>query len=370
MIEGPRGTRLEERESLREVVDTVFRISVMDEYPQLFRDGNLENCRVILGGGRIISHVGLTQQQASIFGCTVGVGCIGAVATYEGHRRKGYATKLFDDASAKCYADNIDFMIVSGDRSLYRRPGCRQVGLDYQATIPVAEAEKFDAGVSIVPGTEADIPTISAIYRNEALRFLRPREVYEHAFTSVAMNRLSGFWLIKKKNAVRGYVVVSGRGTAIRLAEYAGERLSILGTLAQISMQYDCQNVSLHIRGSDQLMRDLLSEGGVQLQTAHASGTVQIVNFPQLMDRMRPHFEEILGAAAASHLQFTADDGAYQIRFGSDQIAIPDRGELAHLIFGTREEVAADRLAGGGTAAALMRHVLPIPALFPGLNHV
>ncbi|MBI1924661.1 GNAT family N-acetyltransferase [Candidatus Poribacteria bacterium] len=374
MIEGPRGTRSEEREPLRQLVGNVFRPSLMDEYPQLFHDGNLENCRIILEDGKIVSHVGLTQQWASILGCTVGVGCIGGVGTDKAHRGKGYATQLFDDASAKCYAEGFDFMIISGDRSLYRRAGCRKVGRGYEATIAVEQAERFDAGVSIVSCTEADIPTLSAIYRAEPVRFLRPREVYERALDCcVVMNRFSGFWLIKKGDAVRGYAIVSkpsDRDTTVRIAEYAGERTTILGAFAQIGKAYHRQNVALHILGVDGLMRDLLSECGIALKPSHSAGTVQIVNSPQLMARMRPYFEEILGAAEASRLHFTAEEGAYQIRYDADSLTIPERGELAHLIFGTREEMVADHLAGEGKVAELMRRVLPIPALWYGINYV
>jgi predicted acetyltransferase len=346
----------------------------MEEYPQLFHDGNLENCRVILEDGQIVSHVGLTQQWASIFGCKVGVGCIGGVGTLETHRGRGYATKLFDDASVKCYAEGYDFMIISGDRRLYRLAGCRKVGLDYEATLSLTDAEKFSAGVSIAQAAKADIPKMSAIYRNEPVRFVRPREVYERAFeSSVVMNRFSSFWLILKGDALRGYAIVSKPregGTGVWIAEYAGERSSILSALPQIASHYNRQRASLHVSGNDVLMQSLLTEKGVSLEPTHSAGTVQIVNFPQLMDRMRPYFSEVLGDADASRLQFSAENGAYQIRYGTDVITIPERGEAAHLIFGTREEMAANRLAGGGKATELMREVLPIPALWYGINYV
>jgi hypothetical protein len=258
-------------------------------------------------------------------------------------------------------------MIVSGDRSLYRRAGCRKVGHDYDATITASHAQRLDTGASIVACTKADIPTLSAIYRTEPVRFLRPPRMYEHAFQC---NRFSGVWLIKKEDSVRGYVIASQGRETVRLAEYAGERSSILGAAVQLAKHYDCQNVGLHILGVDRLAQNILSEAGTELQPGHASGTVHIVNFPQLMDRMRPYFTEILGESETRRLEFTADDGAYQIRYDEDSITIPDRGELAHLIFGTHEEAVADRLGDDGKAAEVMRQVLPIPALSYGINYV
>ena len=374
MIEGPRGTRPDERELLKACVGTVFRSSLMDEYPQLFHNGNLDNCRIILDNGRIVSHVGLTQQWASIFGCRVGVGCIGGVGTLKEHRGKGYATKLFDDASAKCYAEGYDFMIISGDRALYRRAGCRSVGLDYHATLETRDAARFDVGVSIVEAKPADIPKLSVVYCREPVRFIRPREMFERAFeSSVVMNRFSNFWLIYQGESLRSYAIVSKPrqdGESIRIAEYAGERVSVLGALTQIAAFYNRRRVNLHVSGHDTVMQGLLQESGVRLEPTHAAGTVQIVNFAQLMERLRPYFAEVLGEATANQLWFTATDGGYQIRYGGDVITIPDCGEAAHFIFGTREEIVADRLASGGKAGELMREVLPVPALWYGINYV
>ena len=65
-MEGPRGARIEEAESLKELVGLVFRKTLWEEYPQLFHDGNLKNCRVVVEDGKVVSHIGMTEQMASI----------------------------------------------------------------------------------------------------------------------------------------------------------------------------------------------------------------------------------------------------------------------------------------------------------------
>lgn len=381
-MEGPRGTRFEEAESLKDLVGLVFRKSLWEEYPQLFHEENLENCRVIIEDGKVVSHIGMTEQRASIFGCQVGVSCIGAVSTHPEYRNRGFATKAFYDACAKAYADGIDFMIVSGDRSLYRRAGCRRVGEDYSLEVDSELASRFESsGYSLKFGTKDDIPTISQLYRSEPIRFIRTRETYQRAFDcSFVMNRSSDFIIVQKNGSVRAYLIVqqprNDEEKVVQVAEYAGERSSILSSLNLVINHYKLEGLRLHVYGTDTTMRDIILEKKAELQVSHASGTVLIINYSQFMNRMYPYFENIIGAKETDKLQFLEFDENYRIIYVDDQVVIPDRGELAHILFGTVESnpcgcsMVAERLADGGKAGEIMQEVLPIPALWYGINYV
>ena len=104
-MEGPRALRADELESLRELVDEVFRKnsprSMFDDYPQLFNQGNLHRLRVCVDDGKVVTHIGYTERFASILGCTVKVGCIGAVATHPDYRGRGLATRTLLDVFEK-----------------------------------------------------------------------------------------------------------------------------------------------------------------------------------------------------------------------------------------------------------------------------
>ena len=104
-MEGPRGLLAWELGSLRELTDIVMRPGLVDQFPHLFDEENLENLRVCLYAGRCVSHVGMIQRDASLFGCRVRVGCIGAVSTHPDYRRRGLASACFDDALRKAGQD-------------------------------------------------------------------------------------------------------------------------------------------------------------------------------------------------------------------------------------------------------------------------
>jgi GNAT superfamily N-acetyltransferase len=103
-IAEPRAARWSELDQLRELTDTVFWSGLMDKYPQLFCEDNVENLRVIEADGKVVSLVAMTQHWASIFGCTVKASCLGAVCTYEAYRGRGFASLLVEDAIRMCWS--------------------------------------------------------------------------------------------------------------------------------------------------------------------------------------------------------------------------------------------------------------------------
>ena len=375
-MEGPRGLRSEEMSSLRRLTDICFWEGLVDKYPQLFNEDNLENLRVIVEKGEVISHVGMTEQWASIFGCQLRVACIGAVCTHPEYRMRGLATKLFDDACAKAYADGVDFMIVSGSRGLYLRAGCRPiVGCDFEVSVTPEHIPLFsDDGITVEPCSRRDLPIIAAIYRREPVRFLRRLEDYQRAFTCRhVMDRESEFLLIKKGGSPRAYVILprpSEERPKVRIGEYAGERISLVNALGLIIQRYpDLEEMVLHILGCDNLLKSLIEEKGLQPRPSNSAGTVRIINFPQLMKRMRPYFEEIIGYKEARRLRFLEEGGRFIIKYDADQVVIPDRSEAVQLIFGSKD-APVELLLTDGRLSDLLREILPIPLPWYGINFV
>jgi predicted N-acetyltransferase YhbS len=306
-MQGPRGLRPEELPSLRELTGTVFRPRLVDEYPQLFHEENFENLRVCLDGdGRCVSHVGMTTQPASLFGCTIQVGCIGAVGTLPDYRGQGLASRCFDDAVEKARHDGTDILLVSGDRSLYRRRGCLPVGRDtvFTLTREAAAAEPSPLSVTVEPWTDDDLPRAMDAYRREPVRFRRAPEDYRRALDcGVVMNRPTEFLAVRENGAFRGYLLVGrrdGEGTPLRVAEFAGDRRALLAALPEALRRVpDAPEIGWQVSGHDVLFRDLCAAAaGLTGSPASAPGTVKLVNFPQLLERMRPLWDELLGAAA------------------------------------------------------------------------
>lgn len=374
--DGIHGVGAEDFEGLRALVETVFWEGLVEKYPHMYTLENGENLRVVVENGKVVSHCGIIERHASIFGCTVKVASLGGVATYEEHRGKGHATRLFGDCVRKCERDGVDFMLVSGYRKMYHRFGCRYVGKDWNFSLSATDTERFDdAGVEVAEATLEDAPDIADIYRREPVRWLRPPSDYEHGMTGYVMNRPAKWLVVRADGALRGYVILSGsrrepESREASLAEFAGDRRAVVGALGKVVRGEGLERLSLHVMGCDSVTKEMLEARGLEGRPANASGTVMIINFLQFMERMRPYFEERLGTKAAEGLVFLEKGEKMVFALGRDQVVAEDRGQAVCLIFGTLDGAEEPLLQAGGDAGEALREVFPLQALWYGVNYV
>jgi GNAT superfamily N-acetyltransferase len=376
-MEGPRGLRDGELEPLRQLTSVVFRPTMVDQYPHLFCEENFANLRVMWDGDRCVAHVGMATRRATLFGCAVQVGCIGAVGTLPEYRGQGLASRCFDDAVDKAYRDGTDYLLVSGDRDLYRRRGCLPVGNDEVFSLPadaamppVLAAAEQRLPVTINPLTDADLPLVMDCYRREPVRFSRTPEDYRRALRcGVVMNRPAEFLIVREEGAFRGYLIVGQRGENVRAVEFAGDRRAILAALPAVYRRYVAHNLGWQVSHHDALFRDLCAAAGLPGTSVGVPGTVKLVNFPQLMERMRAYWEEVLGTRAATCLAFAQHGDEYVIRFGTDELVL-NRDDATRLLFGTIDGAQAQRLPGCGELTEALGKILPLPCLWYGMNYV
>jgi len=372
--DGIRSLRPDELDKLEELLGAVFRPSLVDDCPHLYTGDNAANLRVVVRDGKLVSHMGTLRRYACLGGCTVRVACLGGVATLEERRGQGYATDLLDDALRSCRQDGVDFMYVSGYRRLYHRRGSRRVGRDWTFTVTREHtAELSDPGIEVAPATDADVPDLATLYRTEPVRWLRPPSDFANALRGLVMNRPSRVLLLRQGGTPRGYVVLhQPAGEAAeegRIMEYAGDRQAVVSVLGRLVEEYGLASLALHVMGCDSLLQGLLQERGLTGQLSPTAGTAMLVNFEQLMERLRPHFVERVGPELAASLVCCQRDEIITFGCGGDQVVAGNAGQAAELIFGTPDRVEECLLAGGGRAAEVLEDVFPIPSLWYGFNY-
>ena len=374
-MEGPRALRWEELEAVRKLTGTVFRPSLVAEFPHLFNEDNVENLRVCVADGKCVSHVGMTQRGASLFGCPVRVCCVGAVSTLKEYRGQGLASACFEDAVNKAYVDGVDIMLVSGNRPLYIARGCMEVGRDTRFTLTpellpgVAHRESMSASIELL--TDASLGAVIDCYQREPVRFMRPQDDYCYALQA---DRIMGspcdIFVVRERGEFRGYLMArrphNGRS---QIVEFAGDRHAILDALPQIFRRYDLSELRWQVLRHDHLFRSLCTGAGLQPVPVPTDGTVKIINFPQLMQRLRPRFEELLGCREAARLAFAQEGEQYSFRYDEDEL-VTDRDTATRLVFGTVEGGETACLEGHDKLSDVLQTILPLPCLWYGLNYV
>ncbi|MCS7223176.1 MAG: GNAT family N-acetyltransferase [Armatimonadetes bacterium] len=370
-MEGPRPVKLEEWESLRELTSIVFRPTLMDQYPQLFNEDNRENIIVIVDGGRCVSHCGMVERWASILGCSIKVCCIGAVCTLPDYRGRGLASSTFDYCINKAYRDGVDLMLVSGDRDLYRRQGCLVVGRDQSFSMTTAVVEPL--GVSLIKDPDENlISRFSACYQCEGVRFVRIPDDWRWALqTRWVMDRPSRFYGVSLRDRLVGYVIAHEPDSSgvIRVAEYAGSRIALLSAFPLIMSDLKGQQIEWTILRHDNVFAALCESLGLKANSSPTHYTLKIINYSQLMDRMRPYFEERVGPKVARSVDFWQKENRYAIRIGADQW-ITDRDSLTRVLFGTVTGEEKALFPADGPIRSFLESVVPIPTLWYGINYV
>jgi hypothetical protein len=109
---------------------------------------------------------------------------------------------------------------------------------------------------------------------------------------------------------------------------------------------------------------------GVPSAPAAVEGTVRLINFPQMMERLRPLFHETLGRDTTAALSFAEEGDTCIFRFHNESLRI-GRAGAARLLFGTPSQTELSLYDGiSENFAAALRGVLPFPALWYGLSFV
>jgi len=375
---GPIGCPPELRSSLVDLIDEVFRPGMEAAFPHLLAEENLENCRVTVADGKVVSHIGYIVSDVTILGAPLRVACLGAVGTLEACRGQGYATAEFTDCLRRMESQGVHLLMVSGGRSLYQRNHCMRVGRDFGCSIDAGDAAGLAGGATIEPIGRERIDEVIEIQRLEPVRFVRTRELWLQAVDWLADSWRAGEVLgisTSGGGALAAYVIVVSPNDKgwLRVMEYGGSRAAIAAALGAIIERTGAKTIGLHVPGWDAQMLALLRSAGQELSPASSSGTQRIVNFRELMERLRPVLAERAGAKTAAALEFGEsggpDDGEFTVRLGDSELVIPDRDVLVKLLFGTQDDEERGVLSGSPAAEALGR-CLPVPALNYGISYV
>lgn len=372
MIDGPRGLMPDELDKLMEdVVNIVYNPRMRGGFPTLFCEENAENMRIIKTDGKIVSHIGVVVRDMIINGCRISVGNVGAVGTREDYRKRGYAWSIFEDAMAKFRSKGVDMFLISGFRNLYRLHGATHVGKVARYRVE-RDMELPETGAAARPFTSEDLPSWAALHRGKPVRFHRPYNDFEKLTTIMPAHRGRHLYSICVGDRIAAYAVfVRGRDGSVYLDEYAGSRLTLLGAVRPLCEKFDVSCLNVPVPTHDAELTGLLDSIGAEASYGSTGGTIAILHFPRLCERLRPMFEEIIGREIARKLTFREQDGSYSIGLDGDELILKDAHDAARLIFGNppdrdeRTEISAQ-----GELRDVLEAIFPVPRPEYGLSYI
>jgi hypothetical protein len=183
------------------------------------------------------------------------------------------------------------------------------------------------------------------------------------------MNRPAEFLVVREDGAFRGYLIVGQRGENVRAVEFGGDRHALLAALPTVYRRCGERSLGWQVSAHDTLFRNLCTAAGLPGTPVGVPGTVKLINFPQLMERMRSYWEERLGTHDAARLSFYQRGDEYGFRFGADELTL-GRDDATRLLFGTTEGGETQLIEGPGALSEVLAMILPLPCLWYGMNYV
>ncbi|MBS7611141.1 GNAT family N-acetyltransferase [Candidatus Bathyarchaeota archaeon] len=383
MIEGPRAAKIEELPQIVKLTSWIFGFEKHGVYldkvfPHVFCEKNIENLRVIVSDGRVVSHLGIWEGWLNFYGFWLKVGLIGCVCTHPEHRMKGYASALVKDAFIKLSSDRVDLVMISGARSLYTRAGCVEAGIIYDYHVPLDVikdlATRLD-GLKIEPYTEDRISDLIGLYQSEPIRFKRSFEEFKllagRTFVAEVSESMSIFIAYRMGKSVSYVVFVKGVWNNLTIVEYAGSRVAALKTIYEASKIFNVEHVKLPVPYGDWELTTLLEEYGLKPKSSHATASLAILNPVVFTEKIRPYVEERLGVKANFSIA-ACNDNVFESSMFGERVKFEDSRAFTMLVFGRPETVhSSDTVKfDSSRIPEVFKRVFPMPSFNYGLNFI
>ena len=233
---------------LAELLNEVFRRShgiadqdVTTDFPLVFSESNLCNCRMILCDGGVVSHAALWPRELAVQGEKFKAGIIVLVATAPEFRHQGYAARLMQDLQRTMCEEEYDLGILwTGVPDFYRKLGWQVVKPRVWLATGIRTAmtrlpPESNSDVTVEPFQAQHHPGVIRLHDQEAIRVARSRSDYE-----VLMNLPKVDTLVATRDGeVAAYLVVSRACNKRGFIEYAGSQADLLALCKRAVAQFD-----------------------------------------------------------------------------------------------------------------------------------
>lgn len=342
-----------------------------------------EASRVGFVGSTMVTHFGVWGFTMRVGISRLRVGGIGAVATHDDYRKRGFMRHTVLESLTAQHAAGYDLTLLFGIQNFYNKFGYRRAWPDETITVNRRRLSKlpaYDPAIDhgVFEPTELDIDTFTRLSNREfdtvTGTFVRP---------NYRTNRRPESWKAlgwKSGGNLDGYIVYEVEGATVSLVDHAGEPRLVLGALNTAMREHDADGVTFFGVPKRSRLGAALRAGdaefrGRYVQQGGAMG--RIVNARSAVEKLCPELSRRLsksGFAAWSGTASIEYCGRERIVLGVDNgrvAVVPDAPstnrieigeELATMVIGGEDPevlLARSDLHVAGEGGALVRALFP-----------
>ncbi len=337
-------------------------------WPMSLREEARENVFAMFHGKKPVSAIGRLERDMIIYGSKLRIGYIGSVCTHPDHRGRGLAGTVLSATINRFHENNVDFILISGDRRLYRDAGSRVVGGLNRFIIKKSDTSNIqESAVTFEIAKEKDIKILSAIYEKENLRLVRPLSDYEIVLNyGHCAGKPVEFFLISSNYLPVAYILITkslrdGNRFFKRVVEYAGNREAIVLALKKmVDDAPEDTEIEIDIQNGDFLDK-LMDWQNIYNEPITKPGTFCIIDFARTMSKLKTLFQSQLPDDVVDSLRFAYGRERYVAWCKNGSLKIDGLTNMVWTVLGAPPGVKVSNVEATGVMQEVLKACLPVP---------
>jgi predicted N-acetyltransferase YhbS len=376
-----RKAKAEEIDALVDLTDRIFRkpgqSSMGSAYSFLFSKENADHLLIAVEDNRPVSLVAMLPGNIEVAGSTLSVASMGAVCTDPAFRGRNYAGTLVEMAIRQCEEEGIHLLLVSGNRSLYRRNDCLEVGtvrtfLLLPENVEAATRDESPDGIAIPYEETRDLEEMLELMVAETTYYHRTKEQFKQLISNAAIlsnySKRQEIVVARADNKVKAYAVFGlsdhEDDRTAEVIEFAGEDQAVLQLFRNLYSMYGVERLQVSIGTDRPSLAEWLASAGGEFRTEPIPGTLRTVHLTGLWDALRPYMEARIGRETLERLTLSRLANGYRIALSGETYTV-DRAGAVRLIFD------GPPMADESDLKMVLSRIFPIPFVFTkNLNFV
>lgn len=365
-MDGPRALRPEERASALRLINSALRPNgpqaIQKEYPLVLGKKNIENMRVIVKDGEVVSHAAIYFSNVRSGDLVFRVGGINSVATHPAYQGRGLGSRVMRDCLRIMRDSSCHLSILWTQRqSFYMNLGYETAGLSCLFRPAASDLAGVSCDCSIVPYSPRRLPDVIEIHRRETLRTERTAKEYE-TYLGLPKTRTL---LAMRDDKVSAYAVM-GKGEDLRncVHEGGGNLRDLLCLVREFAASSETGEVMILAPAQQSEFTRLLKQMRIPSGSDYLA-MIRVIDVDGLSSVVRDY----VGGRLGQDFQIFRDPSGVKIRVGPEEAAVEPERSLARVLFGPDPPSSLLKGFKRETLSAL-DNALPIPLFIWGLDSV
>jgi hypothetical protein len=211
------------------------------------------------------------------------------------------------------------------------------------------------------------------IYSKESTRYYRTMHEFKMLLKGATTNwayLTYKVFLIKQGGKAVGYIVleiINEENIRAEVVEFAGDREKVFKALQNIVSICKLNTMGVVYPFNDPIM-SIAEKNKIQISKVNNSGTIKILDFTSLMNKLLPYFKQHVDKNIADNIQFIEEDyegNKYIFKIENEVLCINDLEKLTKLVFGDVIGVGLE-LGNKPLIKEFIESVFPMPFVWAG----